>query len=251
MDFQALVQLGLLLVRISTLVATTPILGGSFAPPMVKVGLSLLLVLVVAPVVPVPAAITAASLPIVALHELLVGFALALSVRTMLAAAELGGYLVGFQLGFSYAGIVDPQSGVRNNVLASLYSSITALALIGTNAHHVLIRALVRSYEHIPLGAGGVHESIAGTVTRMLGVIFYVGAQLAAPVTIVLVVVEVMLGVVTRAAPSLNLMAIGAPLRLLLGLLTLIVAVQVLPATMIPLIGRAIELGVQLAAGLR
>jgi flagellar biosynthetic protein FliR len=251
MDVPALVLLGLLLVRVSTLVVTTPILGGSFAPPTVKIGLSLILVLVISPVVPVPAAITAGSLPLVAAREFLVGFALALSVRVMLAAAELGGYLVGFQLGFSYAGIVDPQSGVRNNVLASLYSSITALALIGTNAHHMVIRALVQSYEFIPLGPGAVHESIVGTITRMLGMIFYVGAQLAAPVTIVLVVVEVMLGIVSRAAPSLNLLAVGAPVRLILGLLTLVAAVQVVPNTMIPLVRRALEAAVQLAAGLR
>ena len=59
-----------------------------------------------------------ASLLLIAAREFLVGFALALAVRVLLAAAELGGYLVGFQIGFSYAGIVDPQSGVRNNVLA-------------------------------------------------------------------------------------------------------------------------------------
>jgi flagellar biosynthetic protein FliR len=90
-----------------------------------------------------------------------------------------------------------------------------------------------------------------GTITRMLGMIFYVGAQLAAPVTIVLVVVEVMLGIVSRAAPSLNLLAVGAPVRLILGLLTLVAAVQVVPNTMIPLVRRALEAAVQLAAGLR
>jgi flagellar biosynthetic protein FliR len=251
MDFPALVLLGLLLVRVSTLVVTTPILGGSFAPATVKIGLSLILVLIISPVVPVPATITAGSLPLVAAREFLVGFAMALSVRVMLAAAELGGYLIGFQLGFSYAGIVDPQSGVRNNVVASLYSSLTALAILGTNAHHMVLRALVRSYEYIPLGPGSLHESIVGSVMRMLGLIFYVGAQLAAPVTIVLVVVEVALGVVTRAAPSLNLMVVGAPVRLILGLLTLVAAVQVVPGVMIPLVHRAIEMAMQLAAGLR
>jgi len=250
MEFSALVHVGLLLVRISTLVATTPILGGTYAPPTLKIGLSVLLALVLMPVVPFPA-VGGGSLALVAGHEFLVGFALSMSIRVLLAAAELGGYLVGFQLGFSYAGIVDPGTGVRNNVLAVLYSSLAAITLIGVNAHHALIRTLVRSYDAIPVGTGSIHQSMVGTITAMLGLIFYVGVQFAAPVVIVLVVVEVALGIVTRAAPSLNLMVIGAPVRLILGLVTLMAAVQVVPGIVSTLSGRAIELGVRLASALR
>ena len=251
MELSALVHVGLLLVRITTLVVTTPILGGVFAPPPVKIGLSLLLVIVLFPVIPVPPTLSAASVPVVAAHEFLVGFALALSIRALLAATELGGYLIGFQLGFAYAGIVDPQSGVRNNVIASLYSSLAALTLIGLNAHHALLRAMVRSYDVIPLGTGSIHQSMAASVTRLFGLVFYVGVQLAAPVVIVLVVVEVLLGVITRAAPSLNLMVVGAPIRSLLGLVTLIAAIQVVPSTVGPLATRALELALRLASGLR
>jgi flagellar biosynthesis protein FliR len=251
MELSALVHLGLLLVRVTTLVVTTPILGGVFAPAPVKIGLSLLLVLVLYPVIPVPVSLAATGVPLVAAHEFLVGFALAMSIRVLLAATELGGYLVGFQLGFAYAGIVDPQSGVRNNVLASLYSSLAALTLIGLNAHHALLRAMVRSYDVIPLGTGALHESIAASVTSLLGLVFYVGVQLAAPVVIVLVVVEVLLGIITRAAPSLNLMVVGAPIRSILGLLTLIAAVQVVPSIVGPLATRALEMALHLASGLR
>jgi flagellar biosynthetic protein FliR len=163
----------------------------------------------------------------------------------------MGGYLIGFQLGFSYAGIVDPQSGVRNNVLAALYASLTVLMLVIVNAHHVIIRALAQSYDALPIGTGALQSNVGVTVATMLGVVFYVGLQLAAPVIIVLCLVEVLLGVITRAAPALNLMVLGAPVRLLVGLGALVAAVGIVPGLMVPLVHKVLELAVRLAMALR
>lgn len=251
MDLSLLLRFGLLLIRTSTLVVTTPVLGGSYAPATLKIGLSVLLTLVLVPVVPVPASLAAASLPLVAAREFLIGFALALSIRVLVSAAELGGYLVGFQLGFSYAGIIDPQSGVRNNIVAAIYAGLTTLTLVGINAHHALIRALAGSYEAMPLGAGSLNASMAGTVAAMLGAIFHVGLQLAAPVVLVLCLVEVLLGIVTRAAPALNLMVVGAPVRLLVGLAALVAGIQVVPGITADLVHYGLELAVRLAGSIR
>jgi len=95
MDLSLLLRFGLLLIRTSTLVVTSPVLGGTYAPPTFKIGLSVLLTLVLVPVVPVPESLAAASMPLVAAREFLIGFALALSIRVLVSAAELGGYLVG------------------------------------------------------------------------------------------------------------------------------------------------------------
>jgi flagellar biosynthetic protein FliR len=251
MDLAPVIHFALLLVRISTLVATTPILGGSFAPPTVKIGLAVLLTLVLLPVVSIPASLTGGTLVIIVVREFAIGFALALGIRALIAAAELGGYLIGFQLGFSYAGIVDPQSGVRNNLLAALYASLTVMTLVTINAHHAIIRALVVSYQALPLGTGALHASVVGAITALLGMIFYVGIQVALPVVLVLCIVELVLGIISRATPSLNLMVVGAPARLLIGLATLITTIQILPSLVGPLSQRAVELAMRLAAGLR
>ncbi len=251
MPFGVLVAFGLLLIRTGTLVVTTPILGGSFAPAPVKIGLSVLLTIVLVPVVAVPSSLAGGSLVLVAAREFAIGAALAMSIRVLVAAAEMGGYLIGFQLGFSYAAIVDPQSGVRNNVLAALYASVTVLMLVLVNAHHVIIRALAQSYDAIPIGTGALHSNVGATVATMLGVIFYVGLQLASPVIIVLCLVEVLLGVITRAAPALNLMVLGAPVRLLVGLGALVAAIGIVPGLMLPLLHKVLELAVRLAMALR
>jgi flagellar biosynthetic protein FliR len=248
MDLGALVIFGVLLVRIGMLVATAPIFGGPWAPPPVKIGLTVLLAVLLLPLVPLPAMATPAALALVVVHEALVGIAIAFGIRILLGAAELGGYLTGFQLGFAYAGIIDPQSGVRNNVLAVLYSTLALLALLGANVHHQVLRLLLASYEAVPVAAFAQADgSLAVTVARTLGLILTVGMQLAAPVVLVLLLVEFAMGLMTRAAPSLNLMVIGAPLRLLVGLATLAATVHVVPGLVVRTADWALALGSRFA----
>ncbi|HEX7085460.1 MAG TPA: flagellar biosynthetic protein FliR [Vicinamibacterales bacterium] len=252
MDFSALVVFGVLLVRVGMMVATAPIFGSTWAPPTVKAGLTAIFAVLLLPLVRLPEIVTPASLALVVVHEALVGIAIGFSIRIVIGAAELGGYLAGFQLGFAYAGIVDPQSGVRNNVLAVLYGMLALLALLGANVHHALIRLLLASYEAVPVAAfARADGSLAESVARTFGLIVTVGMQLAVPVVLVLLLVEFVLGLMTRAAPSLNLMVIGAPLRLLVGLVTLAAGVQVVPGLIVRTSDWAMELGSHLAGAFR
>src|SRR6266542_4586252 len=104
------VRIALLLVRPGMLIGTTPAFGSSFAPTPVKIGLIVLISLVLMPVVALPASLAPATIALIALRETMIGLALAFSVRLVLGAADLPGHLAGFQLGFSYASLVDPQS---------------------------------------------------------------------------------------------------------------------------------------------
>jgi flagellar biosynthesis protein FliR len=119
MDLSPVLVFAIALIRPSVLVVGAPLFGGTFAPPMVRVGLIVVLGAFMAPVIGLPRAIEPGTFLALVLREALIGFALALSVRLVVAGAELGGYLTGFQMGLSYAALVDPQSGVRNNVLAA------------------------------------------------------------------------------------------------------------------------------------
>ncbi len=251
MDLTPLLRLGLLLARAGMVIGATPAFGGQFAPAMTKIGIAVVLALVLMPIVPVPTAVPMTALVIVLLRELAIGFALAMSVRVLLAGMELAGHLTGFQLGFSYAAIVDPNTGVRNNTVAMIYSTLALLTFLGFNGHHAVIRALVESYTSLPIGVGHVSSSIVGTVTRMLGVIFTTGAQLAAPVIIVLLLVELGLGLVVRFAQGFDFMAISFPARLIVGLLALAAAIGAVPALVQPVAERLLRLAAALAGGLR
>lgn len=250
-DVTALVRLALLLVRPGTLVLASPAFGGIYAPAPVKIGLTVLVALALLPVVQVPVDSSAIGLAALVFHEFGIGLALAMAIRALTAAAELGGHLIGFQMGLSYSAIVDPQSGVRNNIMATLYANIALIMFFLVNAHHAFLRALRDSYETLPLGSGTIGAALPQAVVGLLGLIFTFGVRLAAPIVVVLVVSEVVMALVSRSAPALNLMVIGAPIRLLIGLILLGLVMPSAINMLGGLAGTALQAGVRTAGAFR
>jgi flagellar biosynthesis protein FliR len=248
-ELSVVVRIAVLLVRPGILVGTTPAFGSGFAPTPVRVAFIVLIALVLMPVVTLPATLTPAAITMIALRETLIGLALAMSVRLVIAGAEMAGQLAGFQLGFSYASLVDPQSGARNSVMSALYGTLTLFIFLLIDGHHEMLRALAASYDAMPIGVWHVDVAgIASLVARMLGMVLVVGVQLAAPVVLVLLIVELVLGMMARTMPALNLMVSAAPVRLLIGLIAVLGTLQVVPSVVHATVKPALELAARLAA---
>jgi flagellar biosynthetic protein FliR len=220
-DLSQLMAIGLLMVRPGTLILGSPAFGGVYAPAQVKIALTLLLAVTLLPVAAVPHADNTVSLALIVGREMAIGLALGLAIHALVAAAEMAGHLAGFQMGLSYSAIVDPASGVRNNVVASLYGTMALIVFLLANGHHAFLRALAASYESLPIGAGHIAATLPQSVMALLGLVFSFGFRIAAPMIAVLVVTELGLGLIAKGAPALNIMAIGGPLRLLVGLVLL------------------------------
>jgi flagellar biosynthetic protein FliR len=92
------------------------------------------------------------------------------------------------------------------------------------------LRALATSYTAIPIGEGGIGPSLAGTVIQLLGIVFVLGARLAAPIVVVMLLVEVGTAIMARVAPSLNLLAVAPPIRVAVGLLAMAAMVPLVPS---------------------
>jgi flagellar biosynthetic protein FliR len=232
------------------LIATSSVFGGTFAPPLVRVGVVMLVTLALAPTVPLPENVGGAGIAMVALRETLIGLALTFSIRIIVAGAELAGHLTGFQLGFSYASVVDPQSGARNNVMSALYANIAMLVFLGINGHHQMLSALSASYQALPPGGMPAGGDLATLVARTLGQVFVIGLRMSLPVVLVLVIVEIGLGLVSRVAPQLNLMVMGAPVRILVGLFILGTTLAVVPDVVVSAVDPALRLASRMAASL-
>jgi flagellar biosynthetic protein FliR len=243
--FATVAAFGLLLVRPGMLVMGTPFLGAVQAPPQLRIGLTLLLAIIIAPFVTLPVSLTAGQLALVVLREVAIGAALTLAIQVLIAGAEFAGHFVGYQIGLSIGSLIDPQSGVRNNILALLYANVTTIICLASDAHHALLRALTDSYAALPVGMGSVNASLATTVAHTLGLVFVIGVRIAAPVIVVLLLVELALGLLARVAPSLNVMTAGAPIRVIVGLLVLAASITALPSV----IGRYVPSVFQLSAG--
>ncbi len=250
-EFAVLARVGLLIVRPGMLIAVMPALGGAFVPAQAKIALTGLIAIALMPAVDVPASATEVGLALTVGREVAIGLALGFTMRALVAGAEFAGHLSGFQIGFSYAATIDPASGVRNSVVSSLFGLLAVLTFLGVNGHHAVLRALVASYEGLPIGLGGVDRSIVASVRDMLSLLFTVGARLAAPVVIVLLVVEVVVGLIARTAPSLGFMVIGYPIRLAIGLFVLGLIVTVVPGVVSSYVSPAIEIAARAALAFR
>lgn len=250
-DFEPFLRFGLLLVRPGMLVMASPPFGAPYAPMPVRLGLTLLFTLALMPVVAAPSTIDIVALVVVVAREMAIGLALALGIRALMGGAELAGHLSGYQLGFSYGAIIDPQSGVRNSMFAALYSNMALIVFFGVNGHHALLRAMASSYAQLPIGIGHVDGSLVVAVTSMLGIVFVLGVRLAMPLILVLMVVEVALGLIARAAPAINLMAVSQPVRILIGLMMIASIIGIAPGLFGRYIIPALEAGMRGALAFR
>lgn len=250
-EFSVLARVGLLIVRPGMLIAVMPALGSAFVPPQAKIALAGLIAIALLPAVQVPATATEVGLVLTVGREVAIGLALGFTMRALVAGAEFAGHLSGFQIGFSYAATIDPASGVRNSMVSSLFGMLAVLTFLGVDGHHAVLRALVASYEGLPIGLGGVDQSLVTGVRDILGMLFTVGARLAAPVVIVLLVVEVVVGLIARTAPSLGFMVIGYPLRLAIGLFVLGLIVTVVPGVVSSYVTPAIDMAARAASAFR
>ena len=241
----------LLLVRPGMLVAVVPGLSGTHIPAVVKVGIIALVALGLLPSVRVPTALPEVALAMTVAREMAIGLALAFAFRALIAGAEFAGHLSGIQIGFSYGATIDPQSGVRNNMLATFYGLLATLGFLAVNGHHAVLRALAQSYTALPIGTGSVSPSLAAGVREVLALVFVVGLRLAAPIVVALLVVELGVGLISRASPAMSFMVIGFPLRLLAGLAVLAALVPVVPAVTNSLVRSVLTTGARMAEAFR
>jgi flagellar biosynthesis protein FliR len=250
-DLAVVERFALLVVRPGAVMMIAPGFAGTHIPAPVKVGLTALIALGLLPSVAVPRALPEMSLALVLAREVAIGLSLAFVLRALINGAELAGHLSGQQIGFNYGATVDPQSGVRNNMLATLYGSLATLGFLAINGHHALLRALAESYAGLPIGAGHLNASIVESVRAIFALVFIVGARLAAPIVVVLLVVELAVGLISRTSPALSFMVIGYPIRIIVGLTLLAALIGTVPAVTNSLLEAVLMTGANTARAFR
>ena len=251
MNEQVLARLAVLLVRPGVVVALAPTFGGLYTSPRTKVALTVLLAIGLMPSVVVPPAVDAGMLSALIAREVAIGLALGLTVRALVAGVEFAGHLSGHQMGLTYAATVDPSSGARHTVVTTMFNMLAVLTLFSIDGHHTILRALAASYNGLPVGTGGVDASLLTAVRQTLELVFVTAARLAAPIIIVLVIVEIVIGFISKVAPGLSFMVIGYPVRMILGLFVLGLVVATLPGVVTGLTDRTIRLALETAAAFR
>jgi flagellar biosynthetic protein FliR len=211
------------LTRILGLIAAAPVLGNSAVPNSSKILLAVMLATVIGPTVPaLPAAdpLSLAGLLILA-QELLVGLGMGLSMRIVFAAIEMAGEISSLTMGLGFATFFDPQSHGRSSAVGQLLALLTSMAFLAANVHLVLLAALAESFVSLPVSAAPLSGAGFKHLADWGGKIFASGVQISLPIVAALLLTNVALGILTRAAPQLNLFGIGFPITLGVGMLVI------------------------------
>jgi len=233
------------LTRILGMLASAPLFGHASVPNQVKLILGVLLALIIAPTVPAIPAVDPMSYAglLILVQEMLVGVAMGFSMRLVFAAIEYAGELASSTMGFSFASFFDPTTQGRSAAISQFLSMVATMAFLAVNAHLVLLAALSESFVSLPISATPLSLAAPLELARLGSRIFSAGLQISLPILAALLITNVALGILTRAAPQLNIFGIGFPITLGVGMLTLSVALPYLNTPIQNLFNEGIEAG--------
>ncbi len=210
----------LIVVRLSAALVVMPMFGGHQVPPHTKIGLALFLGLIIAPL--------QGPLLVAAGGEAIVGMAIGFAVLLVFQGLEMAGGMIGVQMGMGLGEVLDPISGAASNVLRRFYGVLATLIFFMADAHHQVIGGLVGSFALIPPTTLSAESLSLPVLLQISAAMFVVAVRIALPVLAALFIADLGLAMVARTMPQLNVLVVGLPLKIGLGLLILIAA---LPAT--------------------
>ncbi|PIM53200.1 flagellar biosynthetic protein FliR [Roseateles chitinivorans] len=212
-------------IRTLALFAGMPVFSQRQVPTRVRIGLALFIAVAAQPSLPAMPVIPLDSLPqllTVVAQQLLIGLAMGFAVRVVFAALEFAGELIGLQMGLNFAGFFDPSTGSQGTSSSRFLGSMVAFLFVAINGHLMLINSLVESFQAFPVGEEPFRFLRVAQPQVWGAEIFRMGLWIALPLITMLMFVNLVLGIISRVAPQLNVFSVGFPLTVSIGLVGLV-----------------------------
>ncbi|NEX20127.1 flagellar biosynthetic protein FliR [Thiorhodococcus mannitoliphagus] len=235
-------------VRISALLLVAPIFGARNVNVRARLSLGFLLALVVAPQLTETARIDPLSVGglVVAIHQVIIGIAMGFVMQMVFSALTQAGESIALSMGLGFASTMDPVGGVQVPMVSQYYMILATLLFLALNGHLVLIELLLRSFETLPITPEGLTTENLWAILGFGSTMYAAAVLIALPAIASLLLVNLSMGVITRAAPQLNIFAVGFPLTLLAGFIIVLLTMPSLPARIGELLMSAFSLIQQL-----
>jgi len=206
--------------RVASFFMAVPLLGSQLINARVRLMLALAVSFVVAPLLPAMPAIDGLSINtyLVIGQQILVGAMLGFLFQIFYQVFVLGGQIIAMQMGLGFASMTDPTNGISVVMLGQFYLTLIMMIFISLNGHLVMIEILVRSFDVVPVSLSALDRESYWKVAMAGSWMFSAAMLMALPAVTALLVVNMAFGIMSRAAPQLNILAVGFPFTMVLGL---------------------------------
>lgn len=221
-----------ILVRISTFFFTAPFFSLNGVPRRVKIGLSLVVAMVLYQALPgeILQYETALEFATIIVKEAIIGLVLGLVTNICTSIVTFAGRMIDMDIGLSMATMFDPLSRETTTITGQAYNFLVLLLLVVLNFHHYLIRAFADAYTLIPICYENLHlDSLYQVFIRFMTDSFVLGFRIVLPVFCTMLVINVVLGILAKVAPQMNMFAVGLQIKVLVGFCVLFIIIQLLP----------------------
>ncbi len=216
-------KLILILVRITSFIVICPGFSFKGLPNIFKLGLSFSVSLIVYFIVP---DLTLGGnfylLIILAIKEVLFALSIGYITKLVFTAIEIAGNFIDFQVGFSMGQVFDPSMGVSSSNYGRLLNWLSISVFFMLNMHHYMIEMLIKSFEYVPLNTIDLNQFGVESIVKLFSHVFELGFNLAIPIIIVVLTTDIVLGIISRTVPQINVLMLGMPMKSMISFVVFI-----------------------------
>jgi flagellar biosynthesis protein FliR len=228
-----IIRFAIVLTRISGIMILAPFYSNQLFPVHVRIAFTLMAAFVMAPSLPltqIPANADLTGVASLIIGEIVIGLIIGFAALCVFAGLQLAGQVVSFQLGFSVINLIDPQTNVESPVFSIFYNYIGLLLFLLIDGHHWFLQAINESFSCMAVGGIHIQAPLADCIVRLSAQILVIGIRIAGPVIAVTVIIDILVGIIGRTAPQINIFIIGMPLKLLFGFGCMSISFYFLPS---------------------
>ncbi|HSH35674.1 flagellar biosynthetic protein FliR, partial [Schnuerera sp.] len=217
----------LVLVRTSGIFIVSPFFSSQNVPNSLKAGFSFILSILLTLSLDISLVILETTFVVLVVKELMVGLIIGFISYAFFSTFYVMGQIIDMKIGFGMVNVIDPQHRVQIPVMGNFYYILAFLLLLSINGHHSIINGLMDSYEFIPIGGFAFNIEIGFFLTDILSQSFITGFKLSAPIVGTIFLTDLLLGILARTIPQMNVFVVGLPLKILIGLIIIGVSIPI------------------------
>lgn len=229
--------------RIGACLMVAPLFGANYVPPRIRIVLALALTVLVLPSIPAPSGVTLLSADgiVTTAQQVVIGVAMGFVVQLMFDALTLGGQMLANGMGLGFAFNIDPLRGAETPALGQFYVLLGSLTFLALDGHLAIIQTLIASFQGLPIGPDGLSVAALHALANWGNQLFLGALRIALAGMTALIVINLGFGVMSRAAPAMNLFGVGFPITLVFGLIVVLLGLSSLQSGVIEMIGSALQ----------